>query len=127
MADPDALSIRGMIVTGTTGADGFDVLFLGRVVRLHDVGGGEGGSTLARFLVKEHPVGFAARGARVRFYDPPPGVGVSSNFEFRLGRHYAVVADRQHSGVFDFDGACGQTAPLSQHRMRRLIRLSRHS
>jgi hypothetical protein len=127
VADPDALSIRQMIVTGTTGAEGFDVLFVGRVVRLHDLGGGEGGSTLARFLVKEHPVGFAPRGARVRFYDPPPGVGVSSNFEFKQGRHYAVVADREHSGVFDFDGACGQTTQLSQQRMRRLIRLSRHT
>ncbi len=127
VADPDALSLRQMIVTGTTGAEGFDVLFLGRVVRLHDVGGGEGGSTLARFRVKEHPVGFAPRGARVLFYQPPPGVGISENFVFVEGRHYAVVAHRMHSGVFDFDGACGQSTHLSQDRMRRLIRLYRHS
>jgi len=125
-ADPKALSIRQMIITGTTGSDQYDVLFLGRVVRLHDLGGDAGGPTLARFHVKAHPVGFAPRGARVVFYQPPPGVGVSENFVFKPGRHYAVVAHRMHSGVFSFDGACGQTAKLPQERMRRLIRLYRH-
>ena len=124
--DPNALSIRQMIVTGTTGSEQYDVLFLGRVVRLHDLGGDTGGPTLARFHVKAHPVGFAPRGARVLFYKPPPGVGVSENFVFKPGRHYAVVAHRMRSGVFAFDGACGQTAKLSQERMRRLIRLYRH-
>jgi hypothetical protein len=125
--DPNALPIRQMITMGTTGSDRFEMLFLGRVVRLHDLGGDAGGPTLARFLVKEHPVGFAPRGARVRFWKPPPNVSASENLEFKLGHRYAVVAHRRSNGVFGSDGACGQTTQLSQDRMRRLIRLSRHS
>jgi hypothetical protein len=124
--DPDALSIRQMIMQGTTGSDRFDVLFLGRVVRVQDLGGGEGGPTIARFRVRVHPVGFAPRRARVRFWTPPPGVGVSENFEFRQGLRYAVVAHRRDNGVFLFDGACGQTTRLSRERMRRLIHLFRN-
>ena len=125
--DPNALSIRQMIITGTTGSDRFDVLFLGRVVRLHDLDGEAGGPTLARFRVKAHPVGFAPQGARVRFWKPPPNVSVSENLEFKLGHRYAVVAHRRSNGVFWSDGACGQTTQLSQHRMRRLIRLYHHT
>ncbi|MEP6477378.1 MAG: hypothetical protein ABJC60_08915 [Actinomycetota bacterium] len=125
--DPDALSIRQMIVQGTTGSERYDVLFLGRVLRLHDLGGDEGGPTIARFLVREDPVGSAPGRARVRFWKPPPGVGVSDNFEFRPGRHYAVVAHRRSNGVFLFDGACGQTTQLSRHRMWRLLRRFRRS
>jgi hypothetical protein len=124
--DPDALSIRQMIVQGTTGSERFDVLFLGRVVRLRDLGGGQGGPMIARFRVREHPVGFAPRGARVRFWKPPPGEAVSDNFEFRRGLRYAVVAHRRDNGVFLFDGACGQTTRLSRERMRRLIHLFRN-
>jgi hypothetical protein len=125
--DPNALSIRQMIVQGTTGSDRFDVLFLGRVVRLRDLGGGEGGPMIARFRVRVHPVGFAPHRARVRFWKPPPGVGASDNFEFRQGLRYAVVAHRRDNGVFLFDGACGQTTRLSRERMRRLIHLFRNS
>jgi hypothetical protein len=125
--DPDALSIRQMIVQGTTGSERFDVLFLGRVVRLHDLGGDEGGSMIARFRVREHPVGFAPDRARVRFWKPPPGEAVSDNFEFRQGLRYAVVAHRRSNGVFLFDGACGQTTRLSRERMRRVIHLFRSS
>jgi hypothetical protein len=125
--DPDALSIRQMIVQGTTGSERFDVLFLGQAVRLRDLGGGEGGPMIARFRVREHPVGFAPRRARVRFWKPPPGEAVSDNFEFRKGLRYAVVAHRRDNGVFFFDGACGQTRRLSRDRMRRLIHLFRNS
>lgn len=125
--DPDALSIRQMIVQGTTGSERYDVLFLGRVLKLHDLGGDEGGPTIARFLVRDDPVGSAPGRARVRFWKPPSGVGVSDNFEFGPGRHYAVVAHRRSNGVFLFDGACGQTTQLSRHRMWRLIRLFRRS
>lgn len=124
--DPDALSIRQMIVQGTTGSERFDVLFLGRVVGLHDLGGDEGGPTIARFRVREHPVGSAPDRARVRFWTPPPGVGVSDNFEFQRGHRYAVVAHRRSNGVFLFDGACGQTTELSRQRMWRLIHLFRN-
>jgi hypothetical protein len=123
--DPDALSIRQMIVQGTTGSERFDVLFLGRVIRLHDLGGGEGGPTIARLRVREHPVGFAPQRARVRFWKAPPGTSSSDDFEFRQGVRYAVVAHRRSNGVFLFDGACGQTTRLSRERMRRLIRLFR--
>jgi hypothetical protein len=124
--DPDALSIRQMIVQGTTGSERFDVLFLGRVVRLRDLGGGQGGPMIARFRVREHPVGFAPRRARVRFWKPPPGEAVSDNFEFRRGLRYAVVAHQRDNEVFLFDGACGQTTKLSRERMRRLIHLFRN-
>jgi hypothetical protein len=124
--DPDVLSIRQMIVQGITGSDRFDVLFLGRVVRLRDLGGGEGGPMIARLRVREHPVGSAPRRARVRFWKPPPGEAVSDNFEFRRGLRYAVVAHRRDNGVFLFDGACGQTRRLSRERMRRLIHLFRN-
>jgi hypothetical protein len=123
--DPDALSIRQMIVQETTGSEQFDVLFLGRVDRLRDLGGGEGGPTIARFRVREHPVGFAPDRARVRFWKAPPGVGLSENFEFQRGFRYAVVAHRRSDGVFQFDGACGQTTKLTRQRMRRLIHLFR--
>lgn len=125
--DPDALSIRQMIVQGTTGSEKFDVLFLGRVVGLRDLGGDAGGPTIARFRVREQLMGFAPRHARVRFWEAPAGVGVSESFEFQRGHHYAVVAHRRSNGVFLFDGACGQTTELSRHRMWRLIRLFRRS
>jgi hypothetical protein len=124
--DPDALSIRQMIVQGTTGSERFDVLFLGRVVRLRDLGGGEGGPMIARFRVREHPVGSAPRRAWVRFQKPPPGEAWSDNFEFRRGLRYAVVAHQRDNEVFLFDGACGQTTKLSRERMRRLIHLFRN-
>jgi hypothetical protein len=123
--DPDALTIRQMIVRGTTGSERFDVLFLGRVVRLHDLGDGEGCPTIAGFRVREHPVGFAPRRAWVRFWKAPPGTSSSDDFAFRQGVRYAVVAHRRSNGVFLFDGACGQTTRLSRERMRRLIRLFR--
>jgi hypothetical protein len=37
--------------------------------------------------------------ARVRFYRPPPGVGLSENFEFHAGKRYAVIARRIHDGT----------------------------
>jgi hypothetical protein len=125
--DPDALSIRQMIVQGTTGSERFDVLFLGRVVGLRDLGGGEGGPTIARFRVRVHPVGFAPDRSRVRFWKAPPGTASSDSFEFKQGLRYAVVAHRRDNGVFLFDGACGQTKRLSRDRMRRLIHLFRNS
>jgi hypothetical protein len=124
--DPDALSIRQMIAQGTTGSERFDVLFLGRVVGLRDLGGGQGGPMIARFRVREHPVGFAPRRARVRFWKAPPDEAVSDYFEFRRGLRYAVVAHQRDNGVFLFDGACGQTTKLSRERMRRLIHLFRN-
>lgn len=125
-SDPDALSIKQMIVQGTTGSEHFDVLFLGRVIRLRDLGGGKGGPMIATFRVREHPVGFAPNRSRVRFWRPPPGTGVSSNFEFEPGHRYAVVAHRRTDGAFNFDGECGQTTELSRKRMWRLIHLFRH-
>lgn len=126
--DPDALSIRQMILQRTTGEPRYDVLFLGRVRRVIDVDEGEeGGRSLARFRVRAHPVGFAPRHARVHFYELPPGVGSSASFEFHPGRRYAVVSDPRDDGTFRFDGACGETTKLSEERMHRLIRLDRRT
>jgi hypothetical protein len=124
--DPDALSPRQMIVQGTTGDERFDVLFLGRVVRVRDLGEDRGGDALARFRVREHPVGFAPDRARVRFWRPPPGLSVSDSFEFHRGHRYAVVGHRRSTGVFRFDGPCGQTRDISRQMMWRLIDLFRH-
>lgn len=123
--DP-TLTIKQMIRRGTTGDDIYDVLFLGRVKRARDLEGQEGGEAIARIRVREHPVGFAPRFSRVRFYDPPPGVAVTDNIEFRRRARYAVVANRFKDGTFASDGACGQSARISPHQMRILIHLSRH-
>jgi hypothetical protein len=58
-ADPDALSFRQMIAQGRTGVDGFPIMFLGKVVRTKDLGGGPGGATIAKLAVAAHPVGYA--------------------------------------------------------------------
>ena len=117
------LTIRQMIRRGTTGDRPFDVVFVGRVREVRDPGE-RGGDVIARFSVRAHPVGWAPHRSRVRFYRPPPGVGVSDNFEFHRGRRYAVVAHRRSDGTFAFDGSCGQTRELSRAGMRKLLRLS---
>lgn len=124
-AAPDALPLRKMIAQGTTGDDRFDVMFLGRVVRVRDLGGDRGGDAIARFRVREHPVRFAPHRSKVRFWRPGPRLSVSDNFEFHRGHRYAVVGHRRSNGVFRFDGACGRTSELSKRGMWRLIRLAR--
>jgi hypothetical protein len=122
LVDP-LLTIRQMIRQGTTGDPPFDVVFLGRVREIRDPGERDG-DVVARFSVRAHPVGLAPHRSRVRFYRPPPGVGLSENFEFHRGRRYAVVARRRDDGKFAFDGACGQTRELSRAGMRKLLRLT---
>jgi hypothetical protein len=123
--NPNALSIRQMIVQGTTGNDRINVLLLGRVSALRDLRGDKGGDTIAKLRVREHPVGLAPDRSNVRFWKPPPGESLSPNFEFHRGQHYAVVAHRRDSGVFIFS-VCEQTRELSRQRMWRLIHLFRH-
>jgi hypothetical protein len=124
--DPDdpPLTIRQMIRQGTTGDPRYDVLFLGRVREVRDPGE-RGGDVIARLSVRAHPIGWAPHRSRVRFYRPPPGGGISDNFEFHRGRRYAVVAHRRSDGKFVFDGDCGETRKLTQVGMRKLLRLTR--
>lgn len=123
--DPNALMIRQMIEQGTTGSSRFDVLFLGRVRSLRQLH--RDAYMAAKFRVRVHPVGFAPRGARVRFWNPGPGVGVSDGFVFERGQRYAVVAHRREGRrLFRFDGPCGQTSKLSRAKMWRLVHLFRH-
>jgi hypothetical protein len=60
-----------------------------------------------------------------RFYQPPPNVGLSENFEFFAGKRYAVIARRNHDGTFRFDGFCGFTTQIGLDKMRALMRLTR--
>ncbi|HVF08867.1 MAG TPA: hypothetical protein VNC60_09845 [Actinomycetota bacterium] len=67
--DDDALSFHEMIDQGTTGKVGYPVMILGVVRSLKDLGGDpDGGRTIARLEVVEHPVGYAPHESRVRFF-----------------------------------------------------------
>ena len=122
-ADPDALTFRQMIQQGQTGSD-YDVMILGKAIRIRDVGGARGGRTIAKLAVAETPVGSAPLITRVYFYRPPPGSVISENFEFHRGQWYVVIAAHRSRGGFDFDGACGQTSSVSRTRFHRLVRLA---
>jgi hypothetical protein len=123
-APSQELTIRKMIVSGTTFSDTFHTLFLGRVKSIRDAGK-RGGDVVARLRVWSVPIGHAHEYSRVRFYRPPPNVGVSENFEFFAGKRYAVIARRNHDGTFRFDGFCGFTTQIGLDKMRALKRLTR--
>ena len=98
-----------MIEQGETGDDGYDVMIIGKAIKIRDESGGRGGTTIAKLAVAATPAGSAPLLTRVYFYRPPPSVAVSENFEFHRGRWYVVIAAHRKGGGFDFDGACGQT------------------
>jgi hypothetical protein len=125
-ADPDALTFRQMIQQGQTGSD-YDVMILGKAIRIRDVGGGRGGRTIAKLAVAETPAGSAPLISRIYFYRPPPGSVISENFEFHRGKWYVVIAAHRARGGFAFDGACGQTQSVSRERFHRLVRLAEHA
>jgi hypothetical protein len=126
VSDPDALGFREMIRDETTGEERFPVLLLGIVVANRDFGGDpDGGRTIARVRIVEHPVGSAPGIARVRFWKTPPGVGVSANLELEVGGRYALVARRLDDGSFRSDGACGESRRLNRERFRELVRYAR--
>jgi hypothetical protein len=125
-ANPDALAIREMIDTETTGESDFPLLFLGVVVAHRDLGGRpNAGYTIARVAVVEHPVGFAPHETGVRFWKAPPRVGVSENLELKVDGRYALVARRLDDGTFRFDGACGESRRLNRDRFHDLVRYAR--
>jgi hypothetical protein len=126
-ADPDALTFHQMIEQEQTGDQDYDVIILGKAIRIRDAGGGRGGTTIAKLAVAATPAGSAPLLTRVYFYREPPGVQSSENFEFHRGRWYVVIAAHRGGGGFDFDGPCGRTQGVSHDRFRRLVRLAEGS
>jgi hypothetical protein len=125
-ADPDALTFHEMIEQGQTGNPVYDVMILAKAIKIRDVRGRPGGTTIAKIAVAATPAGSAPLLTRVSFYRPPRGTAVSENFEFHRGRWYVVIAAHRSGGGFRFDGACGQTQGVSRERFHRLVRLARH-
>jgi hypothetical protein len=126
-ADPDRLTFHQMIQQGETGDPDYDVMILGKAIRIRDLRGGPGGTTIAKLAVAATPAGSAPLLTRVYFYRPPPGTGASENFEFHRGRWYVAIAAHRPQGGFDFDGGCGQTRSVSHDRFRHLVHLSESS
>jgi hypothetical protein len=115
-----------MIVTGQTGDARYPVMLIGTAVLIRDLGGGRGGDSIAKIAVAAHPTSsWAPLVARVRFWRPPPGVGVSDNLAFHAGERYVVVASRNDDRTYDSDGACGQTREVRKGQFHRLIDLAR--
>jgi hypothetical protein len=125
--DPDQLTFHQMIQQGETGDPDYDVMILGKAIRIRDLRGEPGGTTIAKLAVAATPAGSAPLLTRVYFYRPPPGTGASENFEFHRGRWYVVIAAHRPQGGFDFDGGCGQTRSVSHDRFRHLVHLSESS
>jgi hypothetical protein len=124
--DPDSISFRRMILRGTTGDDYFHRMIIGRVAAIRDPGA-QGGDATAVVAVAAHPTGFVPLIARVRFWLPPPGTGLSENLEFAVGHRYVIIARHGHDGTYTFDGACGQTRSVSLKRFRALLALDRRT
>ncbi len=123
--DDDALTFQEMIDQRTTGKARYPVMFLGVVSSLKDMGGDpDGGRTVARLEVVEHPAGYAPAEARVRFWQDLPG-SQSFRFEFRHGGRYVVIARRLDDGSFKSDDACGQTKRVDRETFRELVRYAR--
>ena len=115
-ADPDALTPREMIDAETTGEPAFPSLALAVVVSHRDLGGRpNGGPTIARVEVVEHPVGFVGRMAGIHFWKIPPRMGVSPSFELKVDGRYALVVRRLDDGTYRFDGPC-RRVPAAQPR-----------
>ena len=123
-ADPDARSFRRMIMSGDTDDPEYPSMILGTAIRIRDLRGGPGGTTIAKIAVAATPIGRAPFISRVRFYRPEPGTGVSENSEFHRGHWYVVIARHRATGGFGFDGACGRTRAASHRYVRRLARFA---
>lgn len=122
-ADPDDISFKQMIRRGTTNDDYFHRMIIGRVVTIRDPGD-EGGDAVAVVAVGAHPTGFVPLVARVHFYKPPPGTGISENIEYAPGERWVIIARHKHDGSYAHDGGCGQTRRLTTDRFRQLTRLA---
>lgn len=89
LPDDDALTFQEMIDQRTTGKGRYPVMFLGVVSSLKDTGGDpDGGRTIARLQVVEHPVGYAPPEARVRFWREFSDQGTLYRFQYRHGGRY---------------------------------------
>jgi hypothetical protein len=125
-ADPDALTPREMIDAETTGEPRYPSLALVVVISHRDLGGRpNGGPTIARVEVVEHPVGFVGRTVRVHFSTAPPRMGVWPSFELKVDGRYALVLRRLADGTHRFDGPCGESRRLNRERFRDLVRYAR--
>ena len=124
--DDDALTFHEMVDQGTTGKSQYPVVILGIVRSLKDLGGDpDGGRTVARVEVVEHPVGYAPDESRVRFSRDSPDHNVPGILQFGVGGRYVVIAHRNDDGAFRSDGTCGQTKRVNQPRFRELVRYAR--
>ena len=122
--DDGALTFHEMIDQRTTGKDRYPVMFLGVVSSLKDRGGDpDGGRTISRLEVVEHPAGYAPPEGRVRFWREFPDQ--LYRFQFRAGGRYVVIARRLDDGSFRSDGTCGQTKRINHARFRELVRYAR--
>jgi len=124
--DEDALTFHEMIDQGSTGKGQYPVMILGVVRSLKDVGGDpDGGRTVARIEVVEHPVGYAPDESRVRFRREFPDQGQIGLLQFAAGGRYVVIAHRNDHGSFRSDGTCGQTKRINHEGFRELVRYAR--
>ena len=96
-----------MIQQGQTGDADFDVMILGKAIKIYDVRGGRGGTTIAKLAVAATPAGSAPLLSRIWFYRDLPGVSSSDNFEFHRGRWYVVIAAHRPNGGFNSMGRVG--------------------
>ena len=123
--DEDDISFEQMIDQQTTAEARYPIMILGAVRSVKDMGGDpDGGRTVARLEVVEHPVGYAPPEARVRFWRDLPG-SESFRFEIHSGIRYVVIARKLDDGSFAFDGDCGQTRPFPHEPFRELVRYAR--
>lgn len=124
--DPDQLTYRQMIRQETTGDNKYPVMFLGKVVRLKDLGGKPRGETIAKLAVAEHPVGFAPLISSVHFYRPPNGGPlIPGQLQFEPRKFYVVIAARRTDGSFDTQLLCGDTRRVSKSKFYSLARFAR--
>ncbi|HEX7247736.1 MAG TPA: hypothetical protein VF351_06515 [Actinomycetota bacterium] len=124
--DDEALTFDQMIDQGSTGKAQYPVMILGVVRSLKDMGGDpEGGRTVARIEVVEHPVGYAPDESRVRFWRDSPDHMSLGLLQFAVGGRYVVIAHRNDDGSFRSDGTCGQTKRMTHEGFRQLVRYAR--
>ena len=123
--DPDALTLRQMVVQGRTGVPDRPYLLLGRVIEVRDHMG-PGGPAVARLRVWASPAGHTGTYVRVRFQiDKPNGPVVPGEMNYRKGKRYAVVAHRLDDRSFVDDAPCGATRLLGLVKFKHLLRLAR--
>jgi len=123
--DEEALTFEEMIDQDITGKERYPTMILGVVVAIRDLGGRpDGGRSLARLEVVEHPVRWTPDVSRVRFQKEFPGSS-SFDYQFRPGGRHVVIGRRLADGSFSSDGDCGQTQRLKRSVFRELARYAR--